>query len=379
MLITIKLACGFDNAHAGESFQVNCDPDETVTILKYIIQESLAMNVSIEDQKLVYAGVILENSKKLSTYNIDEKKFIVLLINKLTTSPMLKLNTINNTDDKDNKVEENKSSAPIEHSPSTSKPTTTNDCNKENTNTNSNITTVKINENLKSMPLTKTIDNDYETKKKQMMEMGYCKELVEQSLLVSFDNPERAVQYLLDGIPYNIFQSFDIEHLTTINQQLRNNATDQSSSEQSINIFRDIPQLQSLCKFLQKHPEQLNEILLLIAQKHPSLFDLISTHQSLFVIMLNEPIPNAEDNVQGSSSSTQNNTDNASVNNALDEILNEYNKTNDTNIEFTIDDRESLQRLQQLGCSVDEAFKVYIACDQNEIYAANILLNDKKK
>lgn len=131
-----------------------------------------------------------------------------------------------------------------------------------------------------------------------IVEMGYARELVEQALRASFNNPDRAVEYLISGIPEDNFELNELEP-NAPDLGGDGNARSQSTGGDSggnvtdpLAFLRNQPQFQQMRSVIQQNPELLNAVLQQIGQTNPALLRLISQNQDAFVNMLNEPSAN---------------------------------------------------------------------------------------
>lgn len=389
MLITIK------NLQQ-QTFQIEFDENLKVSALKEQIEKERGSDYASENQKLIYAGLILDDEKAVSTYKIDEKKFIVVIVKKpqkssaeTTTTSTQKSSIPSKSSSEIDKNDETKGAAGASAS-SAAKPTTTD--------------TTKATESADSKPKTgdaavtpasgtesgaATTDpqhvqaaaesmlimgTEYNNIIENIVEMGYARELVEQALRASFNNPDRAVEYLISGIPD---ENFEMNELEANAADLGGAPTSQSGGESGGNsgtdplaFLRSQPQFQQMRSVIQQNPELLNAVLQQIGQTNPALLRLISQNQEEFVNMLNEPSANepasdSESRPVDPAGSVSGGGGGGGVSDA--------NLT--TTLAVTQQDREAIERLKDLGFPEHLVLQAYFACEKNENLAANFLLS----
>ncbi|XP_036353648.1 UV excision repair protein RAD23 homolog A-like [Ochotona princeps] len=192
----------------------------------------------------------------------------------------------------------------------------------------------------------------YDTTISELMSMGYEKELVIAALDASYNNPHRAVEYLVTGIPEN-------SELDRISIQEVQSCQQTSAAE----AFRVIPlerrrnhhQLQNLRQGLQQNRELL-----------PTIFQQLDQE-------------NSEENSQHEpciQTITEPHRELADLSETEEDMEDTCEETTQINyIEVTKQEKEVIERLQALGFTESVAIEAYIACEKNENLAANLLLN----
>lgn len=326
------------------SFQIEIDPQETVKALKLKIEVEKGKEYAADNQKLIYAGKILLDDSKLITYNIDEKKFIVIMVTKPKLSEAQPPSTSApeggesaSTESGDAKV-----APPAEETP---KPT-------------------PVPQPARAAePQDAANELDSEATVQSIMDMGYNRQQVEQALLASFNNRERAVEYLITGIPDELLQDQEAE---------------EGTEEDPLAFLRDQPQFQQMRAVIQQNPTLLNAVLQQIGQTNPALLQAISQHQQAFVRMLNEPT-----NPSAGGGTTIAGTAGAAATAAAlagaiaaEESPSVIPDSDQSNlIQVSPQDKEAIERLKALGFPEHMVIQAYFACEKNENLAANFLLS----
>lgn len=93
----------------------------------------------------------------------------------------------------------------------------------------------------------------------ELMSMGFSREECIAALRAAFNNNERAVEYLLNGIPANLGQP--------------------EQSQASLNTLEalvNLPQFQQIRQMVQNDPNSLQPILEQLATTSPQLYNVIS-------------------------------------------------------------------------------------------------------
>ncbi|CAH2086506.1 unnamed protein product [Euphydryas editha] len=326
MLVTLKTL-------QQQTFQIEIDPDETVKALKLKIEVEKGKDYAADHQKLIYAGKILLDDNKLRTYNIDEKKFIVIMVTKpksdnqqasSTSAPEAGESASTESGDGKNKIVEEKPKPTPETEPERA-----------------------------AEPPIQSNELDFESTVQSIMDMGYNRQQVEQALRASFNNRERAVEYLITGIPEELLQEQEAE---------------ESSDDDPLGFLRDQPQFQQMRAVIQQNPNLLNTVLQQIGQTNPALLQAISQHQQAFVRMLNEPVNTPPASAAAAAAAA------AAI--APDEISAENQPPQSQNvIQISSQDKEAIERLKALGFPEHMVIQAYFACEKNENLAANFLLS----
>lgn len=321
MLITLKTL-------QQQTFQVEINPEETVKALKLKIEVEKGKEYAAENQRLIYAGKILIDDNKISTYNIDEKKFIVVMVTKAKAAetPAASASapeggesaSTESGDGKDKKAEQQSAAAAAPEPERASEP---------------------------AAAAAVANDPEFESTVISIMDMGYSRQQVEQALRASFNNRERAVEYLITGIPEELLQEQEVE---------------EGSDDDPLAFLRDQPQFQQMRSVIQQNPNLLNAVLQQIGQTNPALLQAISQHQQAFVRMLNEPVnPTAGGGAVAEESSLE-----APAAQQPQNV-----------IQVSPQDKEAIERLKALGFPEHMVIQAYFACEKNENLAANFLLS----
>uniref|UniRef100_A0A0V0G4P2 UV excision repair protein RAD23 n=1 Tax=Triatoma dimidiata TaxID=72491 RepID=A0A0V0G4P2_TRIDM len=319
-----------------QTFQVDIDPSKTVKELKEKINSEKGSEYPAENQRLIYAGKILTDETPVSEYNIDEKKFIVVMVSKPKGPPPPPTGPSDPTQVSDQPTPSATPATPAQQQPASQQPSQQQPPASSLTQAESAL----------------LMGDEYNTMVQNIVDMGYERPMVEAALRASFNNPDRAVEYLITGIP--------------VDPELDQPSADQQggrggdSDEPPLGFLRSQPQFQQMRTVVQQNPELLNTVLQQIGQSNPALLQLISQHQEEFVRMLNEPAEGGGGGGGGGQATTgQGGAPTPTT----------------TQVPVTPQDKEAIERLKALGFPEHLVIQAYFACEKNENLAANFLLS----
>jgi len=133
---------------------------------------------------------------------------------------------------------------------------------------------------------------------KMMCEMGFPRSDVERALRAAFGNPDRAVEYLMSGIPPHLMQQASGQAppapAPAPAQQANRGMPmmpPMAPATGPLAKLQNHPLFFRLKAAVQQNPASLNQVLHATYQADPSLVPLIMEHQEEFVRIMAEPLP----------------------------------------------------------------------------------------
>ncbi|KAK7870521.1 hypothetical protein R5R35_002923 [Gryllus longicercus] len=380
-----------------QTFQVEIEASQTVKSLKEKIEAQKGKEYAAENQRLIYAGKILTDESALSEYNIDEKKFIVVMVTKPKSAPAPYTGPSDPTNITPDPAPASSTTTSASAAATAAAVTASKQGDGERTvqedSARTTTTTVSGTTAATATPASQSASNileaqstllmgeEYNQMVQNIMDMGYGREQVEQALRASFNNPDRAVEYLLTGIPAEVLEDRDVgpENEAVIDPPVSNVVASGGggggggggsgpTSDDPLAFLRSQPQFQQMRQVIQQNPQLLNTVLQQIGQTNPALLQLISQNQEAFVRMLNEPI--AGGGSGGGSGAESVASGNQSANVGADSGM-----LGPGFIQITPQDKEAIERLKALGFPEHLVIQAYFACEKNENLAANFLLS----
>lgn len=321
-------------------------------------------NCDVEQIKLVYSGKILQNDKTFGSFAIKEGDQIIFMISKTKKTP-----------------------EPVE----VVKPTETNE---------TPASTVQADVTPQPAVETSTEPAEFtastfaqgqtrEIAVQNIMAMGFERANVEAALRAAYNNPDRAVEYLLSGMPLPEEHS---EPVTTDaaantvtnaeteshNEGIQHNDTSASLTEEG-NLFEQAAQttdntttapvggdmMSQVRNILQTQPEMAEVILQQLAQSNPQLSEVIQSNPEAFLRYITEGDESALAGALGIPPEY--------ISAAEGE---EAEAEEGYQIQITEEENAAITRLCELGFDRNLVIQVYFACDKDEETTANLLFTD---
>ncbi|KAJ2651567.1 UV excision repair protein rad23, partial [Coemansia sp. RSA 1285] len=257
----------------------------------------------------------------------------------------------------------------------------------------------------------------YETAVTNMMEMGYSRDQCVKAMRASFNNPDRAVEYLISGIPEAALRMADEADARNQQQQSSQNEDEGAEQEQQasdteptsasasgerqtsqaapasrasrnlfqqaeqqaasgqqqqqqqgagridLEVLRQSPQFRQLQMLVRENPQMLSQVLAELAAQQPQLAVLIRNNQAEFLRMLMEGVY-SDDGMAEMMQEAQLAEGEGDDGDGDDGV--QY-------IRVTQEEKEAIERLEALGFPHGVVVQAYFACDKNEELAANYL------
>jgi len=342
-----------------QEFKVDAEPTETVADLKKKVEAQQQHNVSW--QKLIFSGKILDDAATVESLKLGDNDFLVLMVRKPkeaaapTPAPAAAAPAPTPVQPAAPSTPA-PAAQPTQAAPSTPAPAAT-----------------PAAAPGAAAPSGLVTGSEYESTVSSLCEMGFEREKVIRALRAAFNNPDRAVEYLFNGIPAGA----DLpptaapatgapapQSPTSGAAAPAGGAAPAAAAPTGTGVFdflRQHPQFTMLRQMVQQNPQLLQSVLEQLGQQNPQLLTLINQHQEEFIQLLNSPVPAGGAAAPGGGAP-------AGMGGGAGA------GPGPGYISVSQEEKEAIERLEGLGFDRQAAIEAFFACDKDETMAANYLL-----
>ncbi|CAA93780.2 UV excision repair protein RAD23 [Caenorhabditis elegans] len=306
------------------NFNLELNEDQTIAEVKALVASEKGDDYAPELQKLIYNGKILDDSVKVGEVGFDSSKFVVVMLSKRKVTEVAPSSTVATAAEP----------VPVAAAPA-SNPAPAADVAPE----------------AAAPAEAEALTDEQEENVLAITGMGYDREQTIAALRAAFWNPDRAVEFLLNGLPDD---AADQEPDLGPEQNIDN--VDEDGND-DLNMLANMPQLAEIRALIQQNPEMLAAVLQQLAAVNPRLVQTIQNNQQAFMDLLNG-------GAQGAG---------AAAGNAP-----ERNTPRRHVIHLSPEEAAAIERIKAIVVNAPEAVVVeaYFACDKNEEAAINFIFSN---
>lgn len=378
-----------------KTFKIEIDESETVLDLKAQIEAEQGSNFPAASLKLIYAGKILNDATVLSEYKIQESNFMVVMVSKTKALPpktqaeapppqqQQQQQASTTTAGESSATPQQTTTSPSESSqpqaqpeqvtdtpqpsgeetpptaavsaPAESEPMVTGSDPAEAVDTSASAASTSLMQQSTEELLTS--GPEFEAAVVNLIDMGFEREHVVRCMRASFNNPDRAAEYLMNGIPDTVQQ---LQQQQPPPPQGSGQAA--GSSQHALESLRNQPQFAQLRALLQHNPAMLPSVMQGMQQSNPELLQLISQNQEAFINLLNAPAEEAGAGGGGGGGEGE-------AGGALG--------PEPMTIQVTAEEKAVIDKIKAMGFPEHMVVQAFFACEKNEEKTVNFLLEDR--
>ncbi|KAL1714301.1 hypothetical protein EV715DRAFT_257589 [Schizophyllum commune] len=367
-------------------FQIDVEGPETVGVLKQKISD--AHGHPVASQKIIYSGKILPDDKTIESCGIKEKDFLVLMVSKPKPTPAPAPAAAAPSTSTPAAAP---ASTPAQSTPAPAAPPAAAPAAQASTPAANAPAFGDMSSFVTGNVLQETVNN--------MTEMGFPREQVLRALRASFNNPDRAVEYLMNGIPAHLEAEAAgparaqpasaappaagnapaaaapaAAPASNAPQNLFQLAQQQQQSQAAgagagagaglgagagaaapgldLGALQANPQIAQLRELVQQNPALVQPLVQQLAQSNPAIAQAIIQHPEAIMQLLGVD----GDDFEG------------------DDDMNPPPGTHVMHV--TEEEQAAIQRLEAMGFPRQKVIEAYFACDKNEELAANYLFDN---